>query len=41
MGHCIYPYFFQVVSFPQAFNKNFILIFSLTRLLYTTSDFSF
>jgi hypothetical protein len=27
MGHCIYSYFFQVVSSPQAFNKDFIRIF--------------
>jgi len=26
MGHCIYSYFFQVVSFPQYFNKNFLRI---------------
>jgi len=27
MGHCIYSYFFQVFSFPQNFNNNFISIF--------------
>jgi hypothetical protein len=27
MGHCIYSYFFRVVSFPQDFNKDFIRIF--------------
>jgi len=32
MGHCIHSYFFQVVSFPQKFNKYFIHIFFLHTL---------